>query len=139
MHVVALGAPGVAAPGKAMRGERTHHVAARRDGIGVGLRGPVRAGRDADHVAVRVDRALHVLHIVDVDGRALPVLGLLAGTPGIAAHILDRELLVALKDLLEHRLDLVRDGLIDRDGLKGRGLLPAGQQRPHLDRDVHHV
>ena len=96
-------------------------------------------GGDLYDVAGCVNGALHVLHVVDIDRRALTVFGFGAGAPGIAAHVLDGELFVALKDFLEDGLNLVSDGLVDLDGADGRGFLTAGHERPDLHLNLDHV
>lgn len=100
MHVVALAVPGVAAPGEAVLGEGVVNVAALGNGERVGVRRPVRAAGRGER-AVGVDGRLHVLVRVDIDRGALRML---AGTPRIAADVVDRELFVAVVDLLEDRL-----------------------------------
>lgn len=100
MHVVALAVPGVAAPGEAVLGEGVVNVAALGNRERVGVRRPVRAAGRGER-AVSVDGRLHVLVRVDIDRGALRML---AGTPRIAADVVDRELLVAVIDFLENRL-----------------------------------
>ena len=102
MHVVALGAPAVAAPGEAVLGEGIVNIAALGDGVRINIRRPVGAAGRRQRT-VRVDGSFHVLVRVDINCGALRVL---AGAPRVAAYIIDRELLGAVEDLL-------KDGLID--------------------------
>ncbi len=121
MHEVTLFRPRIAAPGEAVASESAHDITAGGDGIRIVAGGPVGTGGDLYDVAGRVNGALHVFHVVDIDCRALTVLGFGARAPSVAAHVLDGELFVALKDFLKDGLNLVSDGLVDLDGADGRG------------------
>ena len=97
MHVVALGAPAVAAPGEAVLGEGIVNIAALGDGVRINIRRPVgAAGRRQG--TVRVDGSFHGLVRVDINCGALRVL---AGAPRVAAYIIDRELLGAVEYILK--------------------------------------